>query len=37
MFQNRNNIKTKTIPEKELSEELLDTAGQKAIFYHVGG
>jgi hypothetical protein len=37
MFPFRNNIKTETIPAKELSEELPDIAGQKAICYHARG
>jgi hypothetical protein len=37
MFPNRNNIKTETIPAKELSEELPDIAGQKSIRDHVRG
>jgi hypothetical protein len=37
MFQYRNNIKTQTIPAKELSEALPDIAGQKAICDHVRG
>jgi ppGpp synthetase/RelA/SpoT-type nucleotidyltranferase len=35
MFPHKNNIKTKTIPAKELSEELPDIAGQRAICDHV--
>jgi len=37
MLPYRNIIKTKTIPAKELSEELPDIAGQKAICDHVRG
>jgi hypothetical protein len=37
MFPYRNIIKTETIPAKELSEELPDIAGQKAICDHVRG
>jgi hypothetical protein len=37
MFQYRNNIKTKTIPAKELSEALPDIAGQNTICDHVRG
>jgi hypothetical protein len=37
MLPYRNIIKTETIPAKELSEELPDIAGQKAICDHVRG
>jgi hypothetical protein len=37
MFQYRNNIKTQTIPAKELSEALPDISGEKAICDQLGG